>query len=233
MSVTTSAGDDARAADVPDPAGGVSRLIADVVATPSGRSSASPYETARLVAFAPWLGYHAERIRFLLAAQHADGGWGGPEGYALVPTLSAVDGLLATLDRDEPAGWSRDGVLHAVDRALRLLLDPLAGPAAFPAPDLPACDLIVPALVERIGERLTDPPEDLAGWRGVRPPTPAGMGGRRLDAVRRLVHSGSPVPEKLLHALEVLGPAARGLPSVRPTPVGAVGASPAATAAWL
>ncbi|MFE9693951.1 prenyltransferase/squalene oxidase repeat-containing protein [Micromonospora sp. NPDC005806] len=236
MSPTLSAGDDARAEGVPDPsepAGAVSRLIADVVAAPSGRSSASPYETARLVALAPWLSYHAERIRFLLAGQRVDGGWGGPEGYALVPTLSAVDGLLATLDRDAPAGWSREGVLHAVDRSLRLLLDPLAGPAAFPTPDLPACDLIVPALVERIGERLADPPEELAAWRGVHPPMPAGMGRRRLDAVRRLVHSGSPVPQKLLHALEVLGPAAERLPSVVPTPPGAVGASPAATAAWL
>lgn len=234
MSTEVAAGDDARA--VPDPsesAAAVSRLIADVVAAPSGRSSASPYETGRLVALAPWLSYHAERIRFLLAGQRVDGGWGGPEGYALVPTLSAVDGLLATLDRDEPAGWSREGVLHAVDRALRLLLDPVAGPAAFPTPDLPACDLIVPALVERIGDRLTDPPEELAGWRGIRPPMPAGMDRRRLDAVRRLVHSGSPVPQKLLHALEVLGPTARRLATVVPTPVGAVGASPAATAAWL
>ncbi|MFR9779465.1 prenyltransferase/squalene oxidase repeat-containing protein [Micromonospora sp. MS34] len=233
MTAEVSAPGDVRAADLPDPAVDASRLVADLAASPPGRSSASPYETARLVALAPWLTYHAERVRFLLASQRADGGWGGPEGYALVPTLSVVDGLLATLDRDEPAGWSRQGVLHAVDRALQMLLDPFEGPATFPVPDLPACDLIVPALVERIGERLTDPPEGLAGWRGCRPPVPTGMGRRRLDAVRRLVHSGSPIPQKLLHALEVLGPAARRLPSVAPTPVGAIGASPAATAAWL
>lgn len=214
-------------------AGEAARLVADVLARPAGRTCPSPYETARLVASAPWLAYHAERVRFLLAGQRADGGWGGPDGYALVPTLSAVDGLLATLDRDEPAGWSRDGVWHAVDRGLRLLLDPSAGPVSCPPPDLPAGDLIAPALVERIGARLADPPAGLAAWRGARPPLPAGMGSGRLDAVRRLVHSGAPVPEKLLHALEVLGPAARRLPSVAPTRHGAVGASPAATAAWL
>ncbi|MFI7426943.1 prenyltransferase/squalene oxidase repeat-containing protein [Micromonospora sp. NPDC049836] len=211
----------------------VSRLVADVLARPAGRTCPSPYETARLVASAPWLGYHAERIRFLLAGQRADGGWGGPEGYALVPTLSVVDGLLATLDRDEPAGWSRDGVRQAIDRGLRLLLDRSVGPSAFPPPDLPAGDLIAPALAERIGARLADPPAGLADWRGARPPLPAGMGRGRLDAVRRLVRSGAPVPQKLVHALEVLGPAATRLRSVAPTPHGAVGASPAATAAWL
>ncbi|MFG2056000.1 prenyltransferase/squalene oxidase repeat-containing protein [Micromonospora sp. NPDC048930] len=233
MSGAGSPGGETPADGGPDPAAEAARLVADLAASPLGRSSASPYETGRLVALAPWLTYHAERIRFLLASQRADGGWGGPEGYALVPTLSAVDGLLATLDRDEPAGWSRQGVRQAVDRALRLLLDPIAGPAAFPVPDLPACDLTVPALVERISERLADPPEGLAGWRGIRPLVPAGMNRRRFDAVRRLVHTGVPIPQKLLHALEVLGPAARCLPSVAPTSVGAIGASPAATAAWL
>ena len=41
------------------------------------------------------------------------------------------------------------------------------------------------------------------------------------------------MPQKLLHALEILGPSARRLPGVAATSGGAVGASPAATAAWL
>ena len=41
------------------------------------------------------------------------------------------------------------------------------------------------------------------------------------------------IPEKLLHALEILGPLARDLEGVRPEITGTVGASPAATAAWL
>ncbi|GAB3188516.1 prenyltransferase/squalene oxidase-like repeat protein [Micromonospora palomenae] len=209
-------------------------LVAGLTVRPAGRTSASPYETGRLVSLAPWLPQHAERIRFLLAGQRPDGGWGGPEGYALVPTLSAVEGLLAALERDAPVGWSHDGVRNAVDRALRLLYDRAAGPATYPVPDLPAADLIVPALVERIGDRLAEPPAALADRRPAGPPPlPAGMDSQRLDRVRLLARSGRPMPPKLLHALEVLGPAARRLPTVTPTGSGAVGASPAATAAWL
>ncbi|TDC37240.1 prenyltransferase/squalene oxidase repeat-containing protein [Micromonospora sp. KC213] len=208
-------------------------LIAGMIARPAGRTSVSAYETARLVSLAPWLTRHADRVRYLLATQRPDGGWGGPEGYALVPTLSAVEGLLATVDRDAPVGWSVDGVRQAVDRALRLLHSG-AGPAAYPVPDLPAVDLTVPALAERIGERLTRPSVALDRWRGAGPPPlPAGMGRGRLDRVRRLAASGTAMPVKLLHALEALGPAARQLAGVVPAPAGPVGASPAATAAWL
>ncbi|MFG1837533.1 prenyltransferase/squalene oxidase repeat-containing protein [Micromonospora sp. NPDC049175] len=225
---------DAGVAPAPGSTSVVDELVAELWRHPSGRTSASPYETARLVSLAPWLPRHADRIRYLLAAQNPDGGWGGPDGYALVPTLSAVEGLLAVSPRDEPAGWSPDAVDDAVDRALRLLFDPVAGPATCPVPDLPAVDLIVPALVERIADHLVDPPPRLAGWRGVGPPPmPVGMDRRRLDRIRALAASGRPMPPKLLHALEVLGPAARRLTGVTATTAGAVGASPAATAAWL
>ncbi|MEU5939889.1 prenyltransferase/squalene oxidase repeat-containing protein [Micromonospora sp. NPDC047548] len=225
---------DAASPGDPGPAIAAGELVAGLTVRPGGRTSASPYETARLVSLAPWLPGNAERIRYLLAGQRPDGGWGGPEGYALVPTLSAAEGLLAALARDTPAGWSSDGVRSAVDRALRLLYDRAAGPATYPVPDLPAADLIVPALVERIGDRLAEPPAELAGWRAAGPPPlPAGMDRRRLDRVRLLARSGRPMPPKLLHALEVLGPAARRLPTVTATAAGTVGASPAATAAWL
>ncbi|WP_328372317.1 prenyltransferase [Micromonospora zamorensis] len=209
----------------------VDELIAELSRHPSGRTSASPYETARLVSLAPWLPRHADRIQYLLAGQRPDGGWGGPDGYALVPTLSAVEGLLATSLRDEPVGWSPTAVHDAVDRALRLLFDRAVGPATCPVPDLPAADLIVPALVDRIADQLADPPTQLAHWRGVGPPPmPADMDRQRLDRVRLLVGSGRPIPPKLLHALEIFGPAARGAAGVT---AGPVGASPAATAAWL
>ena len=105
----------------PEPASAVGELVAGLTLQPDGRTSASLYETARLVSLAPWLPRHAERIRYLLAGQRPDGGWGGPEGYALVPTLSAVEGCSPRCERDTPVGWSRDGVYDAVDRALRLL----------------------------------------------------------------------------------------------------------------
>ncbi|MET8467120.1 prenyltransferase, partial [Micromonospora zamorensis] len=206
----------------------VDELIAELSRHPSGRTSASPYETARLVSLAPWLPRHADRIQYLLAGQRPDGGWGGPEGYALVPTLSAVEGLLAASLNDEPVGWSPAAVHDAIDRALRLLFDRLAGPSTCPVPDLPAADLIVPAMVDRIADHLADPPTWLAHWRGVGPPPmPAGMDRQRLDRVRLLVGSGRPIPPKLLHALEILGPAARQAAGVTATAAGPVGASPA------
>ncbi len=85
----------------------------------------------------------------------------------------------------------------------------------------------------RPDRRAPGPP----GRRG--PSAPAGcppllprVDRRRLDAVSALLATGRPVPSKLWHAYEVLGPAAAGRTEVAPID-GAVGASPAATAAWL
>ncbi|MFC7583692.1 hypothetical protein ACFQYP_07890 [Nonomuraea antimicrobica] len=54
-----------------------------------------------------------------------------------------------------------------------------------------------------------------------------------LHVVTSRVRSGMEVPEKLLHALEIAAEEAAGAPGIHPTPIGSVGASPAATAAWL
>ncbi|MEU5831306.1 prenyltransferase, partial [Micromonospora tulbaghiae] len=78
-------------------------LITALGGEPEGQTSPSVYETGRLVALAPWLDGHDRRMAWLLARQRPDGGWGGPGGYALVPTLSAVEALLAVLHRDGPA----------------------------------------------------------------------------------------------------------------------------------
>jgi halimadienyl-diphosphate synthase len=183
-------------------------LLAGLTARPWGQVSPSVYETARLVSLAPWLPLHAERVRFLLAAQRPDGGWGPPGGYALVPTLSATEALLATGDR----GAAGRG-LAMLSRLLR---------TAPSIADTPAADLIVPALLERIRERA-----------GPSLPMPAGMDEGRLAAVRARFGSPAAVPQKLLHALEVLGDAARGAGGDGAARPGPVGASPAATAAWL
>ncbi|NED52435.1 prenyltransferase, partial [Micromonospora aurantiaca] len=74
-------------------------LITALGGEPEGQTSPSVYETGRLVALAPWLDGHDRRMAWLLARQRPDGGWGGPGGYALVPTLSAVEALLAVLHR--------------------------------------------------------------------------------------------------------------------------------------
>src|SRR6185312_7316546 len=83
-------------------------------------------------------------------------------------------------------------------------------------------DLLVPVLVDRVN----------AHGRA-RLPLPAGMDARRLAAVRRMLASGAPVPHKLLHAAEAVADLVRDAPDLRPLDPGSVGASPAATAAWL
>ncbi|NES16638.1 prenyltransferase [Micromonospora sp. PPF5-17] len=197
---------------------------------PAGHVTPSLYETARLVSLSPWLAGHAERVDYLLRSQRADGGWGPPEGYAVVPTASATEALLAVLYTSSGS----EALIRAADRGLQALTRLLrAGP---PTPDTPAVDLIVPALIAAINGHLSRPdiPAGLRHWRAYpRLGLPSGMDGRRLSAVRRLVAAGGAVPDKLLHALEVVGPSARDAGGVPPSSAGLVGASPAATAAWL
>ncbi|MFD1117223.1 prenyltransferase/squalene oxidase repeat-containing protein [Sphaerisporangium aureirubrum] len=227
---------------VADVAARAREVVRGLLARPCGEVSPSVYETGRLVALAPWLTGHCERVAYLTETQGPDGTWGPHERYALVPTLSATDALLAELgcprrapslaDSSRPAGARAEVVAGTVRRALRALWrlgdkpERLGGPAL---PDTPAIELIVPALVASINRRLRE-----LGPPGVAPlPLPDGVDGARLAAVRVRLASGKPVPQKLLHALEVAGDAATRAPGVHPTPSGVIGASPAATAAWL
>ncbi|WP_410815131.1 prenyltransferase/squalene oxidase repeat-containing protein [Micromonospora sp. 067-2] len=210
-----------------DPATDAAReLIAGMALRPWGQVAPSVYETGRLVADAPWLTGHQQRIGFLLRGQRPDGAWGPPEGYALVPTLSATDALLAAL----ADGRAETHLVASVARGLAALAGTLLATDAGTLPDTPALDLIVPALVDSINDRL-------AGLDGAnaerlrRPPLvlPAGLGPDRLRAVRTAVAAGAVLPPKLAHFYEVL--------DATPVDAGptltAVGASPAATAAWL
>lgn len=224
--MTTAPAADTR--DESEVAASARELFADMVLEPAGRVTPSVYETGRVVADAPWLAGHDRRLRYLLDAQRSDGGWGGPNGYAVVPTVSAVEALLGTLrGAHRPAP---PGLAAAASRGLGVLAGWLSG--GVPLPDTPAADLIVPALVERINDHLTffavrDDRRFADGIRAL-----PGVDRRRLDAVHALVGAGRPVPQKLLHAFEVLGPVARRHLGVSPV-AGAVGASPAATAAWI
>ncbi|MET8283505.1 prenyltransferase/squalene oxidase repeat-containing protein [Micromonospora sp. NPDC005174] len=198
-------------------------LIAGLALRPWGQVAPSVYESARLVADAPWLPGHHQRIGFLLREQRPDGAWGPPEGYALVPTLSATDALLA-------AGSADADLLAPAGRGLHALAGRLLATHARALPDTPALDLIVPALVESINDRLSRLDRTTAD-RLPRPPLelPAGLRPDRLRAVRAAVAAGVTLPSKLAHFYELLDatPADAG-----PT-LTAVGASPAATAAWL
>ncbi|SBT44179.1 prenyltransferase/squalene oxidase repeat-containing protein [Micromonospora auratinigra] len=217
-------------ADDGSPADAAAHLIEAMLRDPVGQVSPSLYETARLVSSSPWLPGHAERVRHLLAGQRADGGWGPPEGYALVPTASATEALLAVLQ----AGSRSPVLVRAADRGLCALRRRLT--AGTPIPDTPAVDLLVPALIASINDHLSRPdlPAGLRHWHArPRLGLPPGLDGRRLAAVRQAVAVGGPVPEKMLHALEIAGPVAGRAGVGRPAGVALVGASPAATAVWL
>jgi hypothetical protein len=215
-------------------------VLAGLTLEPWGQVSPSVYETGRVVSLAPWLTGHAERVQYLVGTQRPDGGWGAPEGYALVPTLSATEALLATLrgvDAGRQPGVGGADLAGAADRGLRALYGWLAN-AALSIPDTPAADLIAPALVASINQHLdrirAAPLTGLDAWQGeVRLGLPAGMDFRRLGAVRQALAAGARVPDKLLHALEVVGDLAQGAAGVSSVPPGTIGASPAATAAWL
>lgn len=206
-------------------------LVNGLLARPWGQVSVSVYETGRVVAFAPWLTGHERRLAYLLDAQRPDGGWGapgGPAGYALVPTLSATEALLTVLGN---GAGPRPDLAHAAGRGLRLLSRLLSGLDAVAVPDTPAADLITVALIEAINGHLDRWPD--GGSDGTRLRPPAGLDSGRNAAIRAALAAGVRPPEKLLHALEVAGGMARSARAVRPTPLGTVGASPAATAAWL
>jgi hypothetical protein len=210
------------------PTAAASRLLADVAADPWGSMSASPYETGRLVALAPWLAGHAARLEFLRATQQPDGSWGGSDGYAAVPTLSVTAALLTERARpDHAPSQALDQAARAGLQAVRRWLDASRGPAI---PDTVAAELMVPVMLAELDSLL--PPS--AGG-----PLRHRIDRQRLDALRAGLTAGHHPPEQVHHCLELLGPAAVAAPFVRPAMAragevgGGIGASAAATAAWL
>lgn len=215
-------------------------LLSAMSSDPQGEFSPSVYETGRLVTVTPSLSGHVQRVRFLLDHQQQHGGWGGPDGYALVPTLSATEALLTVLQR-WPA-WSgspvpQQEVMSSVDRGLRALCTWLNPGRRITLPDTVAVELVVPGLVTEINahlERLErEPLTGLAGRYGShRLVPPPSADGALLARLRRQASRGLPLPAKLWHSLEVIGAPAQGAPFVEPVR-GGVGCSPAATAIWL
>lgn len=200
-------------------------LLAQVASDEWGHVAVSLYDTARLVALSPWLPGHRERLEFLYRRQRFDGGWGGPDGYAVVPTLSATIAMMAQLSREKP-GRERERLVRAAKDGLHVLrhwLDPQTGLAI---PDTIGVELIIPALVEELNELLRQTDQ-----LGSQLPLPQGFGRRQLEGMRARFDAGG-LPQRSWACLEVFGKAAIGAPFVRPVG-GAVGCSAAATAAWL
>ncbi len=216
-------------------------LVSEISSDAYGVVSPSVYETARLVTLAPWLAGHPQRVLFLLRSQRRDGSWGGPDGYGLVPTLSATEALLTSLRRWHHGGNSPPGdyadMVSAADRGLHRLFRWLRADGRVTLPDTIAAEIVVPALIEQVNVHLDGfTPQAVTGldsWRGSgRLVTPPGVDGELLARLGHLVRQGHALPAKLLHSLEAIGPAVRGAAFVHPVH-GAVGCSPAATVAWL
>src|SRR4051812_31703553 len=81
-------------------------LLRDVLIDELGAVSLSVYDTARVVTLTPELAGQRQRVGFILAQQATDGSWGAADGYALVPTLSAVEALLGLLVTPSPEASS-------------------------------------------------------------------------------------------------------------------------------
>lgn len=197
-------------------------IVTEMVTDDWGQVSTSYYDTARLVVLAPWLDGHADRVEHLVATQRPDGTWGGPDGYAMVPTLSATAALLAEASR--PGGDRLLPTVRAGLAAVRHWLDPAR---LAELPDTIGVEVILPALLEELSNRLADSPA-VAGLPAL-PSAP--VDGRPLEVARQRAASGSLSP-RAWACLEVLGAQATGARWVRPA-MGAVGCSAAATAAWV
>jgi halimadienyl-diphosphate synthase len=217
----------------------IAKLVAEMSADPAGQFSVSVYETARLVSLAPDAAGHLRRIRFLLAGQQEDGDWGGPDDYGLVPLLSATESLLTVLfrptDCDENHTLHQD-VLRAADRGLRAVFRRINRHQPVLPPTF-AADVIVPALIGELNAHLdrleAKPLAGLEDWLDDRRlAMPAIANTAQLARLRHAAGLGHPLPEKLVHALEAIGPQARGADFATPVDE-CVGCSPAATAIWL
>ncbi|MFJ1706294.1 prenyltransferase/squalene oxidase repeat-containing protein [Kitasatospora sp. NPDC088346] len=217
-------------------------LISGVDADPWGSVRPSLYETARVLSKAPWLPGGRTRVEYLLREQARDGSWGeGPAPYRLLPTLSAVEALLAVLEREPGAGGAADRLAGGtVDRLAAAAAGGLAAlgglPTAGPWPDTAAAEILVPDLVAAVNRRLDQPRTadlpHLGPWhRGPRIVVPGGYHAAVPEAVAGRCRAAGAVPLKLHHTFE--GVAAHLPNTLLPAADGLLGSSPAATAALL
>ena len=196
-------------------AGAAQSLLDDVMSDEWGQVSLSVYETARLVALAPWLDGHSARLEFLCQQQAADGSWGSPDGYAFVPTLSATEALLSSLRRPTDAGAiSRQRVLLAATRGLRALQQWLRADSGYSVPDTIAVEIIAPVLVAQINTHLDhlsteSTPATGGGLPHVALPMPTGIQPVPLVAVRAALGRRDVHAMKLWASLEAIAHGSR------------------------
>lgn len=208
------------------------RLVARVDQDGWGDVRPSLYETARVLSLAPWLPGEPRRLAHLLEEQAPDGSWGeGPQPYRLLPTLSAVEAVLAVLLRGAESEQDGARLMATAQRGLAALR---ALPPAGPWPDTAAAEILVPGLVARINEQLelaaADGRPQLGQWRpGPRLAVPGGYHEAAPGYVARKYESADRLPVKYHHTFE--GIAGHLPPALIPQAAGLLGSSPAATAA--
>lgn len=214
-------------------------LIREMIEDPWGDVAPSTYDTARLVSLVPWLDGHSARLDFLCDTQGRDGAWGAPDGYGIVPTLSATEALIACLRR--PPGPGRGvhpgRLVPAAVRGLTALRRWLEPGSTVALPDTIAVELVVPALVAAINRQLdagtVEPAPDSERWTvEFRLGVPGDLDPDAPAALRARLGNAAPVPQTWWASVEGIDPPIAGIERVRPVD-GAVACSPAATAAWL
>ncbi|GLW33545.1 hypothetical protein Areg01_64830 [Actinoplanes regularis] len=194
-------------------------LLSEIVDDTSSRFSLSWYDTARVLSLWSRRPHGLSgRLRdaaagALTAGQNTDGSWGYPHAavtYRLASTMAVV-AALSELGLTAPAARGLEFLARHVDQF-----------APERQPDTVAVELIQPDLLESL----------VAG--GAAALAPALNQQRawlvRLHELRRRAVAGEKLPLPIWHSLEVLGPAAIGLPELSS---GAMTCSPAATAALL
>ncbi|MEU9337951.1 prenyltransferase/squalene oxidase repeat-containing protein [Streptomyces sp. NPDC048290] len=210
------------------------RLIEDVDADAWGNVSVSVYETARVVSLAPQLAGNGPRLAWLMDQQHTDGSWGdGPAPYRLLPTLSAIEALLATVRRNTPPDSRHNWLVAAAGAGLAHLR---AAGRRGPWPDTAAIEVLVPHLTSLINEHLDQAgAADGSGLgvlaRGPRIAVPAGFRAELHQESARRYGSFAAVPPGLHHTFEGIPRPPGPLPPADVLPGGLLGSSPAATAA--
>ena len=203
-------------------------LLRRSMLTPGGAISPSIYETGRIAVLAPWLPFRLERVEFLLASQNQDGSWGGPDGYGLVPTLSAADALLAAAMDSEIPGLVSAGLIDAVDRGLNYLDDKLRDSTRCDFADMIASELIIPALIRQLNARLILCREQIKGlskWHNRRFAIPAGADPGLVGPVARRAHrrrhGGGGAGCARLRDSDAAGPVSQPVSTRPPAPAGA------------
>ena len=197
------------------------RMIIANLRQDGGLMSPSIYDTAQAVRFSPQRKKFRETLEWLLAQQHADGGWGDPAAPKTrdVPTIASI--LALHTYRDRVASSTKAAIEAAIQGGLAFLHEQVALWQQPLDEDLPVgVELILPRLLEDAAAAGLDIPT--TQYRNLLP-----LGNRKREQIAQLNPPAGTAP---VFSWEAWG--------TTPDPAvldksGGVGHNPAATAYWL